>query len=63
MALDTVTNIVPPILQSKRNQAEPTVEAPVEKVTDTVTDEMYIPEIATGPKAPSFEEVLSLIHI
>lgn len=57
MALDTVTNIVPPILQSKRNQAEPTVEAPVEKVTDTVTDEMYMPEMATGPKAPSFEEV------
>lgn len=55
MALDTVTNIVPPILQSKRN-VEP---APVEeiKTKESVTDEMYMPEISTTPKAPSFEEV------
>ena len=55
MALDTVTDMTPSILQNKMNQAEPTAEAPVE--TDTVTDEMYMPEMGAGPKTPSFEQI------
>ena len=55
MALDTVTNIVPPILQSKRNVEPASIEEI--KTKKSITDEMYMPEISTTPKAPSFEEV------